>query len=312
MKHSKSTIILLLLLLLWGCNSHHPHQTTVRQTHTRGFPLTIVDSSGHRLTLPSLPDRIVSCAPSITEILYKLGLGKRLVLDSTSCDFPVEAKNKPHFNALSGDIEPILAQNPDLIIVIKNLNGRIIAPLEKARAPVLSVDVSNLKSVYQSIISIGKATGKEALARQLAGSLQERIAAVHAAISHGKSPPSVLILYGTNPIYTTGPNSYINDLLNSAGGRNVVNSPLLGDIISPEAVVVKQPQIIICPAEVVESVKNMPGWAKNVPAVRFNRFYTSDTELERPGPRMADAVEKLARFLHPVSMRRYKPPFNTR
>ncbi|CCW35779.1 ABC-type Fe3+-hydroxamate transport system, periplasmic component [Chthonomonas calidirosea] len=300
-------LVILTAGLIWGIgagcsNTPSAKRATALPQSPSGTITSLVDTVGHHLILKRYPQRIVSCAPSITEILYKLGLQNRLVLDTTACDYPPEAKQKPHFNALSNDIEPILAQNPDLVIDIKDLNHNLLAPLQKAGVPQLTIDVSSVKAVLSSILLLGEATGTSQQAQALVQSLQAKLNAVRTAVAKAPHRPRVLILYGTNPLYTTGPNSFINDLITIAGGVNVVAKPPPGNVISPEEAVALQPEVILCAPELVPAIRQMPGWAQAVPAVRNNRFFTAIDTLERPGPRMADAVVALARYLHPHEM----------
>jgi iron complex transport system substrate-binding protein len=303
-------LAVLVVGLIWGMGTGCSKSPSANRAATAPQPsagaiASVVDAAGHHLTLTRYPQRIVSCAPSITEILYKLGLQNRLVLDTTACDYPPDAKKKPHFNALSSDIEPILAQNPDLVLDLKDLNHSLIAPLQKAGVPQLTLDVSSVGAVMNSILIIGKATGTLKQAQALVNSLQAQLNAVRKAVAKAPHKPRVLILYGTNPLYTTGPNSFINDLITIAGGVNVVTKPPPGNVISPEEAVALQPEVILCAPELVPAIRRLPGWAQAVPAVRNNRFFTAVDTLERPGPRMADAVVALARYLHPHETARF-------
>lgn len=316
LRHFLSLFLFLAILLGCGegCGPSKPTSLPARPASPMAPQTTsariLVDAVGHRLRLGKTPHRIVSCAPSITEILYSLGLQNALVLDTTACDYPPDAKNKPHFNALSTDIEPILAQNPDLVIDIKDLNHALIGPLDKAEVPQLTVDVSDLPHTLQSILWIGEATGKTQEALSLVQKLRAKLDAIQQITARASHKPRVCILYGTNPLYTTGPNSFINDLISVAGGINIVDKPPPGNVISAEEVVARQPEVILCAPELVPLVRRMPGWAQSVPAVRNGRFYTQIDALERPGPRMADAAEALARYLHPNLMRGFplQPP----
>ena len=111
-----------------------------------------------------------------------------------------------------------------------------------------------------------------------------------------------MIMYDTAPIYTTGPDSFINDLITQAGGQNIVDRPIATNIISSEEVALRQPEVILCSKGLTNRVRNMPGWAHSVPAVQNNRLYAEDPAdgtLVRPSPRLVRGVEALARYLHP-------------
>ena len=268
-----------------------------------GFPRTLTDARGHAITLKAAPQRIVSLIPSETEVLYALGAGDRIVAVTTADDYPPEVKQKPTIgNVLNSDVEQILAQKPDLVVAIGSLNQTPITALEALHVPVLVVDPKNLTDTYASIRLLGQAVGAEAKAAQIVAEMQARLAAVQATVAQAAHRPRVLMVYGTDPIYTTGPDSFINDLITQAGGQNIVDKPIATNIISPEEVVLRRPEVILCSKELTAKVRSMPGWAQSVPAVRNSRLYTDEPEdgtLVRPSPRLARGVEALARYLHP-------------
>ena len=268
-----------------------------------GFPRTLTDSRGHAITLKAPPQRIVSLIPSETEVLYALGAGDRIVAVTTADDYPPEVKQKPTLsNVLTSDAEQILAQKPDLVVALGSLNQKPIAALEALHVPVLVVDPKNLVDTYASIQLLGQAVGAEAKANQIVAEMQHRLAAVHKTLTQATHRPRVLMMYGTDPIYTTGPDSFIDDLITRAGGKNIVDKPIATNILSPEEVVLRQPEVILCSKSLTARVRSMPGWAQSVPAVRTNRLYTDEPEdgtLVRPSPRLVRGVEALARYLHP-------------
>ncbi len=265
------------------------------------FPVTLTDSRGKTLTLASAPQRIVSISPSNTEILFALGAGDRVVGDTTACDYPVEAKAKPHVSGQGGhiDLEKLQAQNPDLVVAVGAINGKDIETLEAAKVRVLTVDPRTVADTYAAITLLGKATGQNAQADKIVADMRARLDAVQKTTAGAKSHPQVLIAYGDNPVYTTGPGSFIDDVIGIAGGENIMHDA--GSVISPEKVVERGPDVIVCSADLVERLRQIPGWAEGVPAVRDARFFQPSQPgiLERPGPRLPEAAEELARYLHP-------------
>jgi iron complex transport system substrate-binding protein len=295
---------LIVLCLLFGCDSKPPPTPTVATSDTKtgsanGFPRTVTDARGKQLTLNGPPRHIVSLMPSNTEILYAVGMGDSLVMDTTACDYPPAAKKKAHFNAIGSSIEPILAQTPDLVIADEKYNDRLIAALDKANVPMLVVGIHNVAQIYDAIRLIGQATGADANATKLVADMQAQIEKVRGTTATATRKPTVLLMYDANPIYTEGPDSFISEAISIAGGVNVVNEPPRGNIISSEKVVELQPDVIIASDDVQQAALKMPGWADAVPAVQNRRFYKPDPSLLRPTTRLPQAVEHLARFLHP-------------
>lgn len=266
-----------------------------------GWPRTITDDTGASITLSAPPQKIVSLAPSNTEVLFAIGVGDRVVADTQSCDYPPEAKNRPHIGGMSaGDLERIQVALPDLVVAVGSINQKLIAALRAAHIPTLAVQPRTTDDVLATVRLIGKATGQDTEAERLAADVKARIDKVRSVTASAPSRPKTLIVYGANPIYTSPPDSYIHDLIGVAGGTDIVQTPLPQNIISPAVVIERAPDVIICAPALREKLKALPGWAI-VPAVKTDRFFatTGTAELTRPGPRLAEAVEQLARYLHP-------------
>ncbi len=266
-----------------------------------GWPQTVIDDTGAEVTLRLPPKRIVSLAPSNTEILFALGEGDTIVADTESCDYPPEARNRPHIGGMNaGDLERIEVALPDLVVAVGSINQKLVMALRAAHIPALVVQPRTIKDVMASIQLIGRATGREEQAHGLAVKMEERINNVRAVTARATFRPKTLIAYSANPIYTSPPDSFIHDLIGVAGGEDVVHAALPQNIISSAVVIERAPDVIICSRTLRDQLRSLPGW-EIVPAVRTNRFFTpdEDVQLTRPGPRIAGAVEMLARYLHP-------------
>ncbi len=264
------------------------------------FPLTLNDMEGRLVTLPAPPKRIVSIAPSSTEILFALGLNNEIIAECTACDFPPAAASKPRVGGFSDlSVEKILAFNPDLVVADGFINPGILSKLEAARVRVFAIKAHTVAQAYDAIRALGRATGQNQEAERVVTDMQARMDRVRQSVSHAITRPRVLIAYGTDPIYTTGSDSFISDLIAAAGGRNIVDSS--DQTISPEQVIVAEPDVIICDTGLVDRIKRMPGWAENVPAVKNSAYFSVSeaANMVRTGPRLALAAEELARFLHP-------------
>ncbi len=299
-----------LLLCLPGCRSNAPLVTQGKASPpvagtaaTSGFPCTVIDARGKTLTFASAPRRIVSLAPSETEDLYDLGVADRIVADTTADDFPAAARQLPHVtgNMMDPSVESIESFNPDLVVAVGSINQKTVAALDRANVPTLVVDPKTVEDTYAALKLLGRATGTEARAATLTSAMQARIGAVRQRMARAAARPKVLILYDVNPIYTTGPGSFIDDLIQVAGGQNIVSSPVPGNVLSPERVIAAQPEVILCEPYLRDKVQQFPGWREGIAAVRKGAFFSASegATLVRPTPRLANGAEELARFLHP-------------
>lgn len=269
------------------------------------------------LLLLAAPSRIVSTAPSITEMLYALGLGERVVGVTTFCHYPPEVKNKPKIGTyLRPNIEAILALRPDLIVLPKNPAYRFTG----LSVPQVVVDHEDVRGVYASIEQIGRATGTDARAKALVADLQAQLQAIGRNVA-AKPKVSMLFIVGRSPdaldaIIAAGGASYLGELIETAGGRNV-----LGEIktpyprISHEEILSRDPEVIVDMGDMADtgnvteahrkSVEEL--WRKRYPnlrAVRAHRIFAVASDIYVvPGPRMVEAARAFARMLHPEAAR---------
>lgn len=267
------------------------------------FPLTVTDDAGRRVTVPRSPERIVSIAPSNTEVLFALGLADRIVAVDTFSDYPPEATRKPHVGSYATpDLEQIVAAAPDLVLAAGIHKGTVVPRLEALGMTAVVVEPRNLAGVLEGIRLIGRIAGESTAADRLVCDLQTRVDAVAAAVA-GVPAPAVFFELGPE-LYTAGPGSFVDDLIVRAGGVNVAASAAgAWPQLSNEAVVAANPQVIlladhdagVTPGQVAAR----PGW-RGIDAVEQGRVVTIDPDLvARPGPRVVDGLEAIARALHP-------------
>jgi len=265
------------------------------------FPATFIygRNGAHHLLLEKFPERIVSLSPAITEILYAVKAEGQLVAVTSACDFPSEAKSKPNIGGYPHSVEKILSFKPDLVIGDSSLNKSTLEALEKLHTLVYYADSGNVEDLYGAISSLGSVTNHEAEGAKIATTLREELKP--SKLSPGVKMPRVLMVYGANPIFTTGPGTVIDEVIRAAGGQNVVTSKVSGDRVTPEQVISFAPDVIVCSPELVAPLKALPGFAQGVPAIIKNRFYSGDNSspLVRPGPRLGAAKRALHRFLYP-------------
>jgi len=268
------------------------------------FPIAVTDETGNFVTMNAEPQCIVSLAPSHTEILCALGLGDRLVGVTTYCNFPPDVADKPRVGGFSDvDLEQVVGLSPDLVLASTIHLTEVVPRLEELGITVFVVNPPTVLAVLDSILTIGFITGQARTAAALVAKMQERIDVVLEAIE-GTTKPEVFWELGPE-LYTAGPGSFIDDLITLSGGANVV-----ADVqsqwpqLSVEAIIMKDPEIVVLAdhnyGETAEMVAARPGWA-DVTAVKEGRVVelTNDDIFSRPGPRIAEALEFLARVFHP-------------
>ena len=260
-----------------------------------GYPVSIVDDTGAAVEIPREPVRIVSLAPSNTEILFALGLGDRVVGVTSACDYPETAKKVDKVGDYNINIEAVVAKRPDLVVAVADLQMPVIQKLRELKLRVVAVNPRTLEEVFHAIGVIGDACGAGDVARGMIDGLRARVAAVEskAATIPADSRPRVFVEIWNDPLMTAGAGTFVDDLTRRAGGRNIV-----GDIegwpqISPETVISAGTDVIILTCFNRDEVMARHEWRK-VPAVAQGRVFEVHPDLMvRPGPRLVDGLEVL-------------------
>jgi iron complex transport system substrate-binding protein len=272
-------------------------------------PITLTDGLGRTVTLKSPAQRVVSLAASNTEILYAVGAGAQVVGRDEASDYPEAVKSIPAVGGWSGfSNESIVALQPDLVLAGGINPPELVASLEQLGLTVyLLPNPVTLEEMYVNLEKVGALTGHEADAAALVESLKARVAAVDARIATVNTKPSVYYeLDATDPVkpYTAGPGTFVDLLIQRAGGVNF-GSQLQSQWaqISLEQLVVSNPDLIILGdsayGETPEKVAARPGW-ETLAAVKDATIFPFDDNLvSRPGPRLVDGLEALAKLLHP-------------
>ena len=265
----------------------------------------VKDQTGRNVDVPDKPMRLVSLAPNITEIVYALGLGDELVGDTDYCDFPPQAKNKPHVGTMvNPSLERIVALKPDLALGTPDANRRETADkLERLGIPLYGVTASTLAGTLASIEDLGRILGRSSEARSLVAEMQGRIDRVQKRIA-GQPKPKVLFVVWYRPLITVGPRTFIADVIRAAGGIPIGES-LKGEWprLTLEELLPQDPGVILLPktesfSPSAKEFQSLPGW-KDLQAVKDQRMFLVSETIERPGPRLVDALEEVAGILHP-------------
>jgi iron complex transport system substrate-binding protein len=272
------------------------------------FPITVTDSLGRKVTIEHLPQRIVSLAPSNTEILFALGLDDKLSGVTDYCDYPEKAKLKPRVAGyLTPDIEKLVTIAPDLVLAELIHEKTVLPSLEKLGLTLIVLSASSVDEIINNITLVGQVTGSNVAAAQLTLKLSGRVKTITSktALLPPGSRPRVMCVIWHDPIWTMGGKTYIDDLITMAGGVNIFSADFeKSGIVSPESIVSKNPQVVIVTGMAASadatagSLKKMD-WMQATDAIKNNRVYKlSDSNLvERPGPRVVDGLEEVARLL---------------
>ena len=265
----------------------------------------VTDMLGRRGRIPDHPARIVSLAPSITETVFVLGEGDRLIGVTDYCDYPPEATRKARIGGIANpNFEAILALRPDLVIATSESNyAEHVERLVSLGLPVYVVRPVDWETVLESIERIGDVLGRDAVGRAQVAAMRRDADAIGRGVA-GSPRPRVLYVVWPNPLIAPGRDTLINDLIRRAGGDSVTgDEPLLYPRLSLETVVERRPDRIIVGRHGQETVEELlRGWDRlgSVTAVREGRVYGVDGNLvHRPGPRMVEALRALARVIHP-------------
>ena len=277
----------------------------IAQTDGKKLGRAITDETGRHMTVPNDVRRIVSLAPNLTEIVYALGAGDRLVGDTNACDTPPEAKSKPHVgNPQDPSLEAIVALRPDLVLATASINVPQTADtLLKLGVPVYTTYPHTVRQMLDSITEIGGLIGSNSQGEALKASLRARLDALQAKLAD-RPLAHVLFLVSVSPPYSIGVNTFIADALRWAGAESVLVTDQNWPQPTLEEIVRIQPDYIVVTADhegdtsEAADVRSNPTW-KNLMAVKVGRVVTVSDKFDRPSPGLVDSIEQLARALHP-------------
>jgi len=275
----------------------------------------VTDQLGRAVMVPVDPRRVIALAPNITEIIFALKQQHRLKGVTQFSDYPAEARNFPKVGSyVQLDLERIVALKPDLCLAIKDGNPRVVVErLQSMGIPVYAVDPRNLDSVMQTIVAIGRLMQAEHTARNLVQTMQARVAHVQAKVARAASRPGVFFQIGISPIVSVGTDTFIHELIEKAGGTNLAAGNTPYPRFSREQVLGLSPEVIIITsmtrAAVFERVKEEWSSWPNMPAVQNQKIFIADSNLfDRPSPRLVDALELLAKLIHPEFIKENQSP----
>ena len=266
----------------------------------------ITDEVGRRVTIPAEIRRIVTLSPDLTETVYALGLDERLVGNTSECDRPAAAKSKPHVGEPQNpSLEAIATLRPDMVLASTSINRLETAmALERLGIPVYTSDPETVVGMLDSVKHVAELLGASKQGEAVTARLEERLSAVRARVV---DTPMVHVLFvvWTDPLITIGQNTFLADALHWAGAESVVVSRQKWPQLSIEEVVRLQPEYLVfaghgeeTAATELADLRARAVW-KDLAAVRAGRVVDIGEEAVRPSPGLVDAIEELARELHP-------------
>jgi iron complex transport system substrate-binding protein len=268
-------------------------------------PFEITDEVGRRVKISSEVRRIVTLAPNLTETVYALGLQDRLVADTNECDTPPAAKSKAHIGEPQNpNLEAIVALQPDLVLATTSINRVETADaLKQLGFPVYTTDPQTVRGMLDSVQHMAEAMNEKQRGTDLVAQLQERLDALQARLSD-RPMVHVLFVVWDQPLITIGQNTFIADALRFAGAESVVLSKQQWPHLSIEEVVRLQPDYLVFTSDhgpvatTLADLRARPVW-RDLDAVETGHVINVSVEAIRPSPGLVDAIEQIAREVHP-------------
>ena len=299
------------LCVLAGCQKlDEPSVTAARpplSTSSAPFPVEVTDFLGRRVRVPQRPQRIVSLSPRNTELLFAIAADERVVGVTTYCNYPPQAAELAKvggFSTSSLSVETIVSLEPDLIVAADDIQRPVIDDLERLGYPVLSLDAESLDALLEEIAILGRVTECSAAAERLIRGMQDRVAHFERAVAQIPREDRVTVYFEIwdQPLTAAGPASFIGEVIQLAGGINLLDDPEARYVpIGHEFVLHGDPDFILIPDDSVsiDQVRGRLGWNR-LQAVKNSRVQAVNSDLvSRCGPRLIQALEEMAAVLYP-------------
>ena len=304
-------VLSVMSVLLVGCSTEKKTQvppstsTQAIEGNEESFHVTITDTTGAEIELTKKPERIISLAPSTTEILAALGLEDKMVGRTTYCNYPSSITDLPEVgDAFTPNIELIVDLNPDLVIGATHVSEEMINKLREVGLKVVFLDESqNFEDTYSMIEKIGNLTGTEEKAAEVVSEMKEKVAHVEAEVKalDLTQPPKVYFVNDIGEIdYCATGDTFIGEMIRLAGATNIAED-MIHWCISKEQIAEGDPDLIIVPSDsnIAEKIVSTEFY-KDLRAVKEGKVFEIDGDsISRQSPRVADAFVELAHIIHP-------------
>ncbi len=296
-------LLVALTAALAACGSSGAAASAASPSAAAAGPITINDDAGKPVTLQSPAARVVSLAPANTEMAFAVGAGGKLVAGTSYDDYPAEAKALPKIGDFANpSVEKIVSMKPDLVLAAGGIQAELRGKLETLGVQVYVVDPKTLDQTMVDLRNLGRLLGTATQADALVAQMKTEIKAVTDKVS-SLAKPTVFFEVYPKPLMTTGKDTFIDDLITLAGGANIAQSAGAGYINFTSEVLFKDdPDVYIAPigsqADPGQIAKR-PGYSQ-LKAVKDNRVFTIvDNIVVRPGPRLVQGLQAVAKMLHP-------------
>lgn len=263
--------------------------------------LFAVGSAG--LVHAAAPERIVSLVPSLTENLFALGVGDKVVGVTSWCTYPPEAQERTVVgDAFNLNIEVLLSLEPDLVLADSTLVSSHIDNLRALGIEVVTISPTTVEEVIESMVTLGAVVGAEQAGQELADQMRERLAQLTSMVPAGSSK-RVFVEIWHEPLSTVGPGSYLHELINLAGGENIAaDTGQAWPQFSEEQVIARDPEVVILTNFNLNEALQRPAW-QGLAAYREGAVYEVNPDLYvRPTPRLLDGLAELIHLLHGVEI----------
>lgn len=315
MKNLRKAYLLLIiilvtsLLVLPGCtpkNSIPPQDNSRIESQTQNYPIEIIEGTGNTIIIDRKPEKIISLAPSHTEILYALGLGEKVVGVTQYSDYPEEVKDKPKVgDSFNIDMEKIIELAPDMVIQYWGMDDGLKNQLNNAGITLLTFSPESIDETLKTIQQIGRATDTSDKAEELINGIEEKKNEITEKV---KNAPIKKVFYEieySSALWTAGEGSFIDEIITLGGGQNIAkDADGAYAQYSVEALIEKDPEIYVTNTFNMElqsytDIKDRPGF-ENISAIKSGKIEILDGNiLSRPSHRVINALELMAKAIHP-------------
>lgn len=299
-------LVFVMSILMSGCTTSNS-KTDESAVSKTAYPLKVTDSYNREVTIDKEPERIISVAPNITETIYALGKGDKLVGRTDYCDYPSEASNVESIGTLTNpNIEKIVELKPDVVIVSTHFKKDNIDKLESLGIKIVSIyGEESFDGVYDTINKAAEILNVKQTGDKLVSDMKNKVETVTAKVKNLEKPSVYYVVgYGKYGDFTATKETFISEAIEMAGGNNAANDAE-GWKYSLEKLVEKNPEILICDNKnnTKSSIEATDGY-KDLKAVKEGKLLEIDSNLlNRQGPRLADGLEALAKLIHPEAFK---------